>query len=651
MRRLSLLACPLLLLAACGGDPSIPVADECNPLGINHCMTPWPSSAFERDDATSATGQRLAIPMGALPTNAEGITIDPAEWNVADGFSAAAPMVMSFPGGVSKDNLPPVTDPGQSLEDASPTLIIDLDTGERVAHFAELDAPAVDTPDHQALYLRPTQRLTGGHRYAVVLKKTLKSRDGSDLPVSAGFQSLLDGGVTSHPLLEKQRAGFADVLAAIEADGTSRDDLLLAWDFTVASDEFVWSDMKAARQQALDAMDETPPDFEVFGDEVVDDGTVIAHKIVGEFDAPLFLDHNGNYTAVAITKVVRGDDGLPALQGTYRAPFTAIIPTCAYTAPEPVGIIIYGHGLMGESNQVASGSQRDAAATTCLVVIGTDMRGMSSPDIGAVASALTNLNNAGGVFEVLEQGIINHLALVRVATGAMASRLFVDDPEAAEPRSLVDPTKVYYYGLSQGGIFGTSVVAWDPVIRRGVVGAGGANYSMMLERSTDWPQYRDILIGAYPDNLDLVLLINLLQNRWDKTEGSGVAHVVLEGTPLGSPSKQLIQQIGLGDDEVPNIAAHWQARTEGIPVLAPTVDEPWGLEVVDSPVVGGSALVIMDGGAPAAPLENIPAPETGAHYVTREQPATWRQMGTFYETGEIVNECTGACDCAAGQCD
>jgi len=317
-----------------------------------------------------------------------------------------------------------------------------------------------------------------------------------------------------------------------------------------------------------------------------------------------------------------------------------------------VGIMIYGHGLMGDSDQVASGSVRNAAAAICVVAIGTDMRGMSTQDIGAVASALTNVNNAGGVFEVLEQGLINHIALVRVATGAMASRLFVDDPDAATPTSLVDPTKVYYYGLSQGAIFGTSVIAYDPVISRGVVGSGGGNYSMMLERSTDWPQYRNILLGAYPDNLDLVLLINLLQNRWDKTETAGIAHVVRQGTPLGVPPKQVLQQIGLGDDEVPNIASHWQARTSGVPVLGPSVDEPWGIDVVDDLIAtDGSALVIMDGGAPAAPLENVPAPETGAHYVTRNQPATWRQMATFYATGEIVNECEGACDCEAGQCE
>ena len=31
---------------------------------------------------------------------------------------------------------------------------------------------------------------------------------------------------------------------------------------------------------------------------------------------------------------------------------------------------------------------------------------------------------------------------------------------------------------------------------------GGANYSMLLDRSADWPTYRSTLNGSYPDDLD-----------------------------------------------------------------------------------------------------------------------------------------------------
>jgi hypothetical protein len=212
---------------------------------------------------------------------------------------------------------------------------------------------------------------------------------------------------------------------------------------------------------------------------------------------------------------------------------------------------------------------------------------------------------------------------------------------------------MYYYGLSQGHIFGTTVMAYTPTIRRGVLGVGGGNYSTMLERSSDWPTYRTILAGTYPDPFDIVLAINLFQQRWDATETAGIANVVLDGTATGTPPKRLLLHMAIADDQVPNLATEWQARTMGIPVLAPaSVYVPYGMTEASGPV-DGSALVIMDGAGPEVPISNEPPLEAdpSMHNLTRNQAASHRQIAHFFETGEIVNECTGACLCAQGQCD
>jgi hypothetical protein len=249
--------------------------------------------------------------------------------------------------------------------------------------------------------------------------------------------------------------------------------------------------------------------------------------------------------------------------------------------------------------------------------------------------------------EVLEQGLVNHIALAQAMETTFAQTLFVDAANAN--KVLVDPTKVYYYGLSQGGIFGASVMAWEPTIKRAALGVGAANYSMMLDRSGDWPTYRVILQGGYPDPLDDVMVLNLAQARWDKTEPAGIANTVIPGTD-GVP-KQLLLQNALTDEQVPNVATYWEARTMGIPVMGPSPTTPWGLTVQTAPLaVGQSALVLEDGGAPAAPLQNIPPPiDMGMHSLTRNQPASRRQIGTFYSTGQITNQCAGTCVCPA-QC-
>lgn len=638
------------VLCACNSDTALPIEAQCNPLGLNHCMTPWPSAVFEVDDATTPTGRHLAIPDKTLPTNFDNLTIDPTGWNKADGFSPAAPMVMSFPGGISVEGLPPADNMDISLGPDSATVVIDMTSGQRVAHFAELDAQAAATPDSQALFIRPSQRLIGGHRYAVGITTRVKAADGGELPIPPGFAALRDGKHTDHSLLEAARPRFADVLDALDTAGVPATDLVVAWDFTVASDDYIHRDMIAARDRAVAALDAHPIAFTILTDAQVDDGTQIKRKVTGTLDAPLFLTNNGRFNPGVV--MGRDADDLPEVQGFYQIPFTAIVPACAYTALAPVPMVIYGHGLMGDSGETAGGVQSKTAQEDCLVFVGTDMRGMSTGDLPAVVGALNDMNTAGEVFEKLEQGLVNHVTLVRAMRTTFATQLFVDAANANKP--LVDPTKVFYYGLSQGAIFGTAVMAYEPTIQRAVLGVGGANYSTLLDRSADWPQYRTILNGGYGDSLDDTLVIGLCQMRWDKVEGSGVVNSVLNGTPTAPIAKQLLMEIALSDEQVPNLGSYWQARSMGIQVLGPTPVTPWGLTVANSPLApGASAILIMDGGAPAPPSTNLPAPAVNPsmHDLTRTQAATRRQIKEFFDTGVIVNECAGVCTCQAGNCD
>jgi len=649
------LLCVLALVGCGGGDEHLAIAPQCNPLGFaGHCAVPWPSSAFEVADGASATGRRLAIPAGALPTNVDGKAVDPTLWNLADGFSPAAPMLVAFPGGASAAGLATVENMDPSLAADSPTVLIDMTTGERVAHFAEVDVQAAAQPDSQALFIRPSARLVGGHRYAVAITNRVASASGGALPVSAGFAALRDGTVTDHALLEAMRPRFGDVLAALDAAGIARDSLVLAWDFTVASDEYLHRDMIAARDRALAAIADHPPTFTITSDGP-DHNTGIARYITGKLEVPLFL--NTPELGVDNTTTVRDADNLPVVQGFYDVPFAAIVPECALTSPTPVPMILYGHGLLGDATEVDCCGIPPVAIDLCMVVAGTDMRGMSQQDTAAVAAALNDGTKSDQVFEVLEQGLANHIVLAKAMRTIMAQTLFVD--AANGNKVLVDPTQLFYWGLSQGGIFGASVMAYEPTITRGVLGSGAANYSFLLDRSADWPKYRQILQGAYPDPLDDELLISIMQMRWDKTEPSGIAHTVLAGAPTGVPPKQILMQIALADEQVSDYAAYWEARSMNVPVLSPTVTAPWGLAQHDAPLASGSGLVVYDCAGPQLPLTNTPPPKSPCAIAGRDElhdlpahvPAGRRQMKEFFATGRIVNECTGACACATGACN
>ncbi len=641
----------LCVLAACGDNNTreLPTPQECNPLGGTSCITPWPSALYEVDDATTISGKRLAIPVGALPTNIDDITIDPELFDNLDGFSSAAPMVTAFSTGVDGSNLVPYANLAASVTDASPTVIVDMSTGELVEHWAELDASAADTPDKQALYIRPSKLLKGSTRYAVAIKKTLKAKDGGELPIPEGFQAILDDEPTSHVLLEAARSRYTDIFAALEAHGIQRTDLVTAWDFTTASRESIRADLVNARDTALAMIGTNGANltFTIDNDEVPSDAR-FARRIDGTYDVPLFLTNNG--IASGSSRLQRDAEGKPMATGMYRVPFTALVPQCAMTATDPVPMMIYGHGLLGKAiDQVSSGGAKNAAAGVCAVVLGTDMRGMSEQDVPNVALSLNDANNGRSIFDVLVQGMVNHVVLVQLARGAFTTDVFT---KTANGPSLVDPDKFYYYGISQGGIMGTTVCAIDPVIEKCVLQVGAINYSILLERSHDWETYSTILRGAYPDPLDQVLIINLMQTQWDRTEPTGVADVIVgDGFP-GTPKKHVFMQFGIGDVEVSNLGSEYQARTMGIPVITPSPYIPQGLVGTDQPVESG--VVIYDFGVgDTIPTTNTPPPENDVHSNLRNKQATVDMMKHFYETGEIVQMCTGekGCDCTeAGAC-
>lgn len=652
MTRSVLSSCLALALFACGdngGDGlTLDTPQECNPLGDVGCSTPWPSALYEVADSSSATGVRLAIPEGALPTNIDDTLFDPAVFNQLDGFSSAAPAIIAFPGGIDGSNLVPFSDIGASITAASPTVLIDMDTGMLVEHFAELDAPAANNPDNQALFIRSIKLLERGRRYAVAIKKTLKARGGGELPIPAGFQAILDGETTNHVLLEASRDRYDGIFAALEAQGILREDLVTAWDFTTASGESVRSDMLVARDRMLEMLGENGANstYTVTSNAPIQGDARFARKIVGTFKVPLFLSNDGGFGPS--TKMLRDGEGKPMATEMYDVPFTAIVPQCAIDSATPVGMFIYGHGLLGRAeDQVSSGGTRHASHGTCEVAVGTDMRGMSDRDVPNVVLALNDPNVGPAVFDSLVQGMINHVALVQIASGAMATELFTKDGTDATA-SVVDPSKFHYYGISQGGIMGTTVCAIDPKIERCVLQVGAINYSLLLERSHDWPQYRTTLEGAFPSPLDQALIVSLMQIQWDRTEPTSVADIIVgDGFP-GTPPKSVFMQIAIADDEVSNLASEYQARTMGIPVLTPSPYTPYGVEESAVPVESG--LIIYDFGLGSTiPATNEPPPENEVHSNIRNKQATIDMMEHFFETGEIQQMCTGAkgCDCAA----
>ncbi len=640
-----------------GGAAVIP--DECNPLGEGgFCLMPWPSSAYLEPDSKTATGQRVALPIEGMPTNLDAISVDPAPWNRFDGFSPSGAIVAAFPGGVSADGLPSHTDPAASLADDSPVVAVNMDTGERLLLFAEVDMNIFEPAD-RPLIIRPLERMAAGARYAVAVRRGVLDAGGQPLEPSPGFQALLDGAELAHPRFARVAAGAEEMFATLEEAGVARDDLVLAWDFVTASDDSMTADLVAMRDQALPAMGEAGASlgFEV---EALDGGdpALVLRLLRGTHDAPNFTTNGEDDDSI----LRRGSDGAggagdrggPELDGTYTANFAAIVPRCVTSAQLPVPALLFGHGLFGTGQDyVENDLLQQLANDQCVVILAGDWIGLTQRQIGSAVLSASDLNKSHALVEKLAQSVINFIALEHLVRGPLAQAQqfrFGGQP-------IIDPEQVYFFGASLGGIMGGTFMAYDPFIERGALGVPGGAWSLLIERSYSWAALSVAANASYDDRREHQILISLLAwslERWDPIT---TARRVLADPLPGTPPKQLLLYEGLNDCLVSNLSTEMMVRTLGIPLTAPSVREPFGLEATSEPVPSGFT-IYDEKREPGVPLTNVPPSEdNGTHSGVNGNPAVLRQVIGFLREGQVVHECRdgeGApvpCDCTTGACD
>ena len=550
-------------------------------------------------------------------------------------------ILLTFPGGVDGTNLVGFDNIAMSVTDASPTVIVDLTTGERVAHFAEVDVNEVDKPDQRVLYLRPAVRLSGGTRYAVAIRSSLQGLAGP-LESTAAFRALRDGGSSGNDRLDaKLRTRFPAMLDALAAAGIPTDDLVVAFDFDTADDATLIADPLAARDAAMAVVGNGDSVAYTVKSDMVNPDPGIARIIRFEYVTPQVADLTGK-------GFHRGDDGKVVVNGTTTTTASIVIPSCATTANK-AGIVIYGHGFFGGLDESTGGYLRSFAKATCNVVVGGLWRGMSADDVADALLALNDLNKMHGFGERIWQGMVDFMTLTKLAKGKLARDLLVDGAS----NSIVDPARTWYYGISQGHILGSTLYAYDPTLTRAVLSVGGANWGVMFERSNNWSAYSLPLKGAYGGVMNSIILQQVVEMGLELVDGATVApQIRAGGVPGAAPNKQYLQMMSLGDCAVPNLASEYQARTLGFSLLSSSVKTPYGFTPVPAPTTGRGVLVIMsESPTPLPPPTNETFNyDNVAHENLRRRQAAIDQIIRFTTIGEVENFCTGTCDCAAGKC-
>jgi len=603
---------------------------------------PWPSSLFLADDPTTPTGYRLAFGPTTLPANVDGVHVDPAPYARMDGYSVSAPMVVAFPD-IDLAPLPDETQLASTLDDDSPVVLLQVDEDgglTRVPCWFEADGRAKD-PARRSLFIRPARILRPGTRYIAALRG-LTHADGSPIAPSAAFAALRDGATAGTPLAGRQ-ARFDEIFALLEAAGVARGELTLAWDFVTASDEALHGDMLAMRDDALAKADAagipmTVTSVEEFTPEQNDE---IAFEVTGTFEVPHYMEPStvGADGATPAWRMHRGADGRPAQDGTRLATFRARVPRTALDGT-PHGILIHGHGLNGTSEQIHARFYDDIAVNEHVIIAGCDMVGMSEEDVPVTVNILYDMSYFPALADRLHQGVLEHLLLTRAMRDS-----FDQIPEIAARGVVVDDAALYYSGISQGGIFGGTIMALSTDIVRGHLGVPGNTYALLLTRSVDFDPFFVALSIGYRDPTVHGLLLSIVQTLWDRTDpASYLRHISVEPFP-GTPAHAVLLASAQGDWQVANVSNENALRSDvGIALMANYGRDVPFVEPTAYPHAG-SGLVSYSFGNPWAPPGAQPPPtdEDLGDPHGKPRKLSWHneQMFHFFRTGEILDVCGG----------
>jgi len=618
-------------------DPLVP-DPACDPLVPSVCAMPWPSNRYLVADKATATGYRVHFPQGALPANQSGKHVDGKDWSLLDGYNVTTPLLMHFPGGVDMSQLPQEATPTDALAANSPIvwLAVKGNKVERIPCFAELDQNEHDTPDLRTFIVRPAVLLEEGTRYVVALRG-LKHPGGKPIAPSPAFAALRDG-MTAGSLLAARQSRFDEIFQILEQQGVAKSGLTLAWDFVTASSQTTHGDMLTIRTQGFAAVGAKGPELTIQSvvETTVEQNAHIALTVKGTFKVPHFV-HEVPIGKKTGWRIHRTPDGKPTQNGWRDAEFLLRVPHSALTG-KPHGLIQYGHGLLGSLGQVEGGFNGKIANQHGFLLFACNMTGMANEDVPTIFAMIEDFTHFPALPERIHQGLLENLLLAR----SMRERL-QDLPELQKYKLAINKDELFWSGISQGGIYGATYLALSSDVTRAHLGVPGNNYSLLMERSSDFIPYLLVILGSYPDSRDRILLLSLIQMRWDSVDpASYLRHLSKEPFP-GLPPHHALFASAKGDWQVALLSNEILARSGfGVALMSHYGRPVAGVPESPYPHIG-SGIVNYDFGNPwPAPGNSPPYDALGdPHGKPRQQDWHNEQMVHFFRTGEIKDVCGG----------
>ncbi|MCS6901666.1 MAG: hypothetical protein RMJ98_18715, partial [Myxococcales bacterium] len=487
-----------MLGAACSADGFVDENGACSSSFLDH---PFPSDFRREGGKVRWVGFMNPRKMPTVTAYTEVID------RLLDGFSPQAAGYVRFRGPVDPSTLP--TSPEQTLDVSAVAQLINVDEasperGKRhpiTIHYREKPgaywppytlafAPALGVP------LRPATR------YAFVVTRGLKGAGGKELARSPELDAVLGVGDGGGARGQALRVDWAPAIAVLEEAGLQIRQIAHLTVFTT-------NDPTAELFAVRDAVRASFP-APTARDWVAKPTTATSYQIYeGVYGpSPDFQEGNLPFAKPADGGAFAFRNGVPQVQRQFDLRFAMAIPdaTRCPMPPEGYPIVLYAHGTTGNYRSFLADETADALARQCLASMGIDQifhgtrpGAPQGPHADNEISLLFfNVDNPIAARTNGRQAAIDEVQRARLFTESKISIPASVSTTGSEIR--FDPSKVLFFGHSQGGQNGPLYLAIDDSARGGVLSGSGSILTIaLLEKTQPTPSVaaavRSIFLG------------------------------------------------------------------------------------------------------------------------------------------------------------
>lgn len=571
-----------------------------------------------------------------------------------DGFSPVAAGYLRFTAPIDPDSLP--ADPKAALDPSASVQLIDVDPesperGQRklVSLFYRKEAGAYWLPS--TLAFEPTLGfpLRPKTKYAVVVTDALIGENGVPVKASADLQEVL-GLTTATDRTAAARQIFASPITEVVKAGVDRRSIVHFTSFTTA-------DPTSELFAVADDVAKSIPNPKV-------DPNSWQHYIT----RPAFDEYTGtygpspNYQAGKLPFSAYGDgggfnfvNGKPQVVDTFSLRFSISIPKIDKCPMPAAGypIVLYGHGTGGDYQSYSHDGTARILAQRCIASMGIDQifhgTRPGAPPPGSPESSVEvlffNFENPVAARTNPRQGAIDEVQRARLFTETaitVPAGVSVSGDEIK-----FDPTKVMYFGHSQGGLSGPMFLAADGTTRGGILSGSSAIFGIaLLEKTKPDPSIKSLVSTVFlqlnsDEAAELNLFhpaISLAQSIVDVADTAHYARFLATAPRPGFAAKSIymtegINPDGVGDSYAPPHGIEAHAISVGLPLQLP------GQHAIIETAYGGPQPITvppeglqgnLGGGSASGILAQWPiSPGSDGHFVIFDDAEAFKQAGDF----------------------